>query len=97
MIHSIKKLFRDIVRYARKHPVKVFFLVILPLLTSGVLVKLLAMVGLRLPHGVASALGGAGGAARGVGGMEGALGGVGGGKGLSDSVSGLVSLAKMFA
>lgn len=99
MIHSIKKLFRDIVRYARKHPVKVFFLVILPLLTSGVLVKLLAMVGLRLPHGVASALGGAGagGAARGFGGMEGAMGGVGGGKGLSESVSGLVSLAKMFA
>jgi hypothetical protein len=97
MIHSIKKLFRDIVRYARKHPVKVFFLVILPLLTSGVLVKLLAMVGLRLPHGVASALGGAGGGARGFGGMEGAMGGVGGGKGLSESVSGLVSLAKMFA
>jgi hypothetical protein len=96
MIRAIKKLFRDIYRYARKHPVKVFFLVILPLLTSGVLVKLLAMVGLRLPHGVASALGGAGGAARGLGGMEG-LGGAGGGKGLSESVSGLVSLAKMFA
>lgn len=95
MIHSIKKLFRDIYRYARKHPVKVFLLVILPLLTSGVLPKLLAMVGLRLPHGVASALGSSGAgasAARGFGGMEGAA-----GKGLSESVSGLVSLAKMFA
>ncbi|KAJ5364422.1 uncharacterized protein N7496_010135 [Penicillium cataractarum] len=94
MIHSIKKLFRDIYRYARRHPVKVFLLVILPLLTSGVLPKLLAMVGLRLPHGVASALGSAGAARGGLGGME----GVGGaGKGLSESVSGLVSLAKMFA
>ncbi|KAJ5157531.1 uncharacterized protein N7482_008631 [Penicillium canariense] len=91
MIQSIKKLIRDIYRYARHHPIKVFLLVILPLLTSGVLPKLLAMVGLRLPHGVTSALGGAG-AARGFGEMGG-----GGGKGLSESVNGLVSLAKMFA
>jgi hypothetical protein len=93
MIRSIKKLIRDIYRYARHHPVKVFMLVVLPLLTSGVLPKLLAMVGLRLPHGVASALGSSGaGAARGFGGLEG-----GAGKGLSESVNGLMSLAKMFA
>lgn len=91
MIRSIKKLIRDIYRYARHHPVKVFMLVILPLLTSGVLPKLLAVVGLRLPHGVASALGSSGaGAARGFGGLEG-----GAGKGLSESVNGLMSLAKM--
>ncbi|KAJ5678623.1 hypothetical protein N7462_006867 [Penicillium macrosclerotiorum] len=91
MIHAIKRLFRDIYRYARHHPIKVFLLVILPLLTSGVLPKLLAMIGIRLPHGITSALGGAGaGAARG--GLEGM-----GGKGLSESVNGLVSLAKMFA
>lgn len=93
MIRSIKKLLRDIYRYARRHPIKVFLLVILPLLTSGVLPKLLAMVGLRLPHGVASALGGSGaGAVRGVGGMGGSA-----GNGLSESMTGLVSLAKMFA
>lgn len=97
MIHSIKKLFRDIYRYARRHPVKVFLLVILPLLTSGVLPKLLAMIGLRLPHGVASALGGAGAARGGMGGMGGMEGIGGAGKGLSESVNGLVSLAKMFA
>lgn len=90
MIRSIKKLFRDIYRYARNHPLKVFMLVILPLLTSGILPKLLAMIGIRLPHGALSALGGGPPAgARGIGGME--------SKGLSDSVNSLVSLAKMFA
>ncbi|KAJ5948439.1 hypothetical protein N7454_001746 [Penicillium verhagenii] len=90
LVRSIKKLFRDIYRYAREHPLKVFMLVVLPLLTSGVLPKLLAMIGIRLPHGVLSALGGgSSNAARGVGGME--------SKGLSDSVNSLMSLAKMFA
>lgn len=90
MIRSIKRLFRDIYRYARHHPVKVFMLVIAPLITSGVLVKLLAMVGLRLPHGLVSALGG---------GASGARGGYGevGGNGLSESVSSLMNVAKMFA
>ncbi|KAF7712912.1 Uncharacterized protein PECH_002502 [Penicillium ucsense] len=90
MIYSAKKLLRDIWRYMRQHPVKVFFMVILPLLTSGVLPKLLAMVGLRLPHGVASALGAS--AGHGYGGMSGRSGG-----GLSEGMNGLLSLAKMFA
>ncbi|KAJ6020827.1 hypothetical protein N7540_006331 [Penicillium herquei] len=88
LIHSIKKLFRDIYRYAREHPLKVFMLVILPLLTSGILPKLLAMIGIRLPHGVMGALGGAPAGARGL---------EMGSSGLSDSVKSLVSLAKMFA
>ncbi|KAJ5084352.1 hypothetical protein NUU61_008931 [Penicillium alfredii] len=91
LIRSIKRLFRDIYRYAREHPIKVFMLVILPLLTSGVLPKLLAMVGLRLPPGVLHALGGSAPSTGrgGFGDMD--------GKGLSDSVNGLVGLAKMFA
>lgn len=93
MVRSIKKLLRDIYRWARKHPIKVFLLVIVPLLTSGVLPKLLAMVGLRLPHGVASALGGGPGpGARAMGGGGGMQSG-----GISESVNSLVSIAKMFA
>ncbi|KAJ5992919.1 hypothetical protein N7451_008643 [Penicillium sp. IBT 35674x] len=88
MIRSIKKLFRDIYRYAREHPMKVLMLVVLPLLTSGVLPKLLAIIGIRLPHGVMGALGGSSGG-RGMGEME--------SNGLSDNVKSLVSLAKMFA
>ncbi|KAJ5625990.1 hypothetical protein N7510_002299 [Penicillium lagena] len=81
MIHSIKRLLRDIYRYMRRHPIKVLLLVIVPLLTSGV-----------LPNAANPGHGG-------IGGGLGGLGGVGGmgGKGLSESVSGLVSLAKMFA
>lgn len=66
-------------------------MVIVPLITSGVLVKLLAMVGLRLPHGIMSALGGSAFASRG-----GHGGGIGG-NGLSESVSRLMNIAKMFA
>lgn len=91
MIRSIKRLFRDISRYARHHPMKVFLMVIVPLITSGVLVKLLAMVGLRLPQGVLSALGG--------GASHGARGGFGEAQGLGfpEGISGLMNLAKVFA
>lgn len=92
LIRSIKKLFRDIYRYARQHPMKVFMLVVLPLLTSGVLPKLLGLIGIRLPHGALAALGGSAPGARGGGGMEGFE-----GKGLSDNISSLMNLAKMFA
>lgn len=95
MIRSIKRLFRDIYRYARRHPVKVLMLVIVPLLTSGVLPKLLAMVGLRLPHGVMSALGGSGGGGGGRGGFGEMAGG--GGKGMSENLTSLMNIAKMFA
>lgn len=57
IIHYIKRLLRDIYSYARRHPIKVFVLVIMPLLTSGVLPKLLAMIGLRLPKGISGSLG----------------------------------------
>lgn len=90
LVRSIKKLFRDIYRWARHHPMKVFLLVILPLLTSGVLPKLLGMIGIRLPHGMMSALGGSTHGTRGA--IEGFE-----SKGLSESVNSLMNLAKMFA
>lgn len=66
-------------------------MVIVPLVTSGVLVKLLAMVGLRLPQAVLSAFGG--------GASHSARGGFGEaqGPGFSQGINGLMSLAKMFA
>lgn len=33
----------------KKHPMKVFFLVIMPLITGGALTKILSTVGIRLP------------------------------------------------
>ncbi|PWY76187.1 hypothetical protein BO70DRAFT_90719 [Aspergillus heteromorphus CBS 117.55] len=49
VVHSIKRLLRDIYDYARRNPMKVMMLVVIPLLTSGVLQKLLALIGIRLP------------------------------------------------
>jgi hypothetical protein len=95
MIRRIKRLLRDIWSYGRRHPIKVFLFVIVPLITGGVLQKLLAMVGLRLPSGL-------------VGnrsefeqishrGTVSGLGGSGiGGAGLGDSINGLMTVAKMF-
>ncbi|KAI9923633.1 hypothetical protein ASPWEDRAFT_107421 [Aspergillus wentii DTO 134E9] len=52
VVRYIKRVLRDIYDYARQHPVKVFILVIVPLVTSGVLQKLLSMVGIRLPKSI---------------------------------------------
>lgn len=70
MIHYIKKLLRDIYHYMRRHPIKVFMMVIMPLFTSGALQKLLSMIGLRLPKGIFGDLGKALGGGSG-GGMDG--------------------------
>lgn len=82
LIQSIRRLFRDIYHYARRNPLKVFLLVIVPLVTTGVLGKLLAVVGIRLPPSLAGAP------------PRGAYGS--GGPGLSESVNSLMNIAKMF-
>lgn len=57
-----------------------FFLVIVPLLTSGVLPKLLSMIGVHLPPGL----------------LGGKLASAGGAGGLSEGAGGLMKLAKDF-
>lgn len=61
MVYQIKKIFRNLYSYARRHPVKVFFLVIMPLLTGGALHNILRQFGIRLPAGLSSMMGGYGG------------------------------------
>ncbi|RYP00457.1 hypothetical protein DL763_000809 [Monosporascus cannonballus] len=56
---KLKRLLRDLVYWAKRHPVKVFLLVIMPLVTGGALTALLARVGLRLPPFIERWLGGA--------------------------------------
>lgn len=60
MIHQIRKMFRNLVSYARRHPVKVFMLVIMPLITGGALHNILRQFGIRLPAGLSSLVGGYG-------------------------------------
>ena len=83
-------------------------LVIMPLLTSGALVKLLGRFGVRLPRNLEGMFGGIGGGSRGAG-VDGrffsrggardfaggsALPGMGGG--IGESVGGIMKLAQMF-
>lgn len=53
----MKRLLRDLVYYAKRHPLKVFALVIMPLVTGGALTALLARFGLRMPAGLERMLG----------------------------------------
>ncbi|KAL5596955.1 hypothetical protein BROUX41_006372 [Berkeleyomyces rouxiae] len=46
---QLKRILRDILHWTKRHPLKVFMLVIIPLITSGALVALLARFGLRIP------------------------------------------------
>jgi len=101
---------RDLYYYMRRHPVKVFFLVIMPLITGGALTKILSTAGIRLPPQMERMLGsqmsrgyGQGerfysrGGARDFGGGTGLPGMSGGGfGGMGDSVGGMMRMAKLF-
>jgi len=63
-------------------------LVIVPLITGGILQKLLAIFGVRLPRSLTGD--------KGRNGRNGSRDGVGGGSGLGDSIKGLMTIAKMF-
>ncbi|KAL6250510.1 hypothetical protein RBB50_002812 [Rhinocladiella similis] len=103
-INRIRRFLREIYSYMRRHPLKIFLLVIMPLITGGALAKLLAQVGIRLPAGIQRMMGGAttrqtserfyarGGARDFDGGT--ALPGMSGGVG--ESISSLMGIAKMF-
>jgi hypothetical protein len=54
---KVKRLLRDLIYWAKRHPMKVFMLVIMPLITGGALTALLARFGLRLPAGIQRMLG----------------------------------------
>ena len=55
---QLRRLLRDLMYYMKKHPMKVFMLVIMPLITGGALTGLLARFGIRLPGGLEKMFGG---------------------------------------
>lgn len=81
IIRYIRRLFRDISNYARRHPIKVLMLVVVPLITSGVLVKLFGMIGIHLPKHI-------------FGGSSSSRSG-GEGGGMASNINGLMNIAKM--
>lgn len=95
MIYKFKHLLRKLYDYARRHPIKVFFMVIMPLISGGLLHKAAKQLGIRLPD----VLKGSGGASRGGGGYYGSEGygkeeSSGIGK-LAAGIGGLGSVAKL--
>lgn len=105
-VARVRKFLRQVYEYMKKHPVKVFVLVIMPLITGGALTKLLSTVGVRMPASLERVVGSsmnrgypqserlyARGGARDFGGGS-ALPGMGGGMG--DTIQGALSIAKMF-
>lgn len=58
LLYKIKQLLRELYIYARRHPVKLFFMVVMPLLSSGALHGVLRQFGISLPRALNSALGG---------------------------------------
>ncbi|KAJ9652434.1 hypothetical protein H2198_008304 [Neophaeococcomyces mojaviensis] len=106
-VARVQKWLRDLYYYLKKHPVKVFFLVIMPLITGGALTKLLHTVGIRLPRSIERMVGSSmnrgygdnqrfyarGGARDFDGGTS--MPGIGG-AGLGESAMGLFKMAKMF-
>lgn len=67
VVKRLKRLLRDLVYYAKRHPLKVFMLVVMPLVTGGFLTALLAKFGLKLPGVLTQMIGLAGRAASGDG------------------------------
>ncbi|KAF2842767.1 hypothetical protein M501DRAFT_1012164 [Patellaria atrata CBS 101060] len=49
LIYKLKVLFHDLVKYGKRHPFKVFFLVIMPLISGGVLASIAKTFGIKLP------------------------------------------------
>jgi hypothetical protein len=49
LIHKLKQLFRELYYYARRNPAKLFFFVIMPLISGGVLAGIARQFGIRLP------------------------------------------------
>lgn len=82
----------------KKNPVKVFMLVIMPLITGGALTQLLSRFGIRLPVGLERMFGGRGGRSMEFErtSMEGPLSAIGGLSNLGSLAGGLGGVAKMF-
>ena len=80
--------------YAKRNPMKLFMLVIVPLVTGGALKGVLTGLGIKLPASVAGLMGGSHAGREGFGGGYGGRESAGGGSGID--LGQVVSVAKMF-
>ncbi|KAK0356859.1 hypothetical protein LTR91_009956 [Friedmanniomyces endolithicus] len=103
LLHKLQRMIKELWAYARRHPVKAFFAVVVPLLSAGGAIGgLMRQFGVRLPMGGMGMMGGLGGGrgmgGEGFGGGRGGFGGegMGGGGGWMDGAGSLMQVAKAF-
>ncbi|KAI9840979.1 MAG: hypothetical protein M1838_003813 [Thelocarpon superellum] len=89
IIYQMRRFMRDLIAYARRNPMRVVMMVIMPLLTGGALTGVLRRFGIRMPPGL---FGGGRGGSSYSGGSSGGLGALAGGGG----VQGLMKIAQAF-
>ncbi|KAK5681672.1 hypothetical protein LTS10_006205 [Elasticomyces elasticus] len=98
LMHKLQRMVKELWYYARRHPIKAFFAVIVPLLSAGGAIGgLLRQFNIRLPGNL---MGGLGGSSRGGGGYYGSSGyegeSRGGGGGWMNNAGSLMQVAKAF-
>jgi len=94
LLHKLQRMVRELWYYARRHPMKAFFAVIVPLLSAGGAISgLLKSFGVSMPamDSRSSRSGGGYYGSSGYGGDRG-----GGGGGLMDNLGGVMQIAKAF-
>ncbi|GAB7359254.1 hypothetical protein MBLNU230_g5911t1 [Neophaeotheca triangularis] len=99
LLHRLQRMIKELWYYARKHPVKAFFAVVVPLISAGgALSGLLSQFGIRLPMGLAggSSAGFGGSSFGGSSGLGGLFGSGGGSGGWMDNAGSLLSIARAF-
>lgn len=57
LVHQLRRLIRRLIAYARDNPVRVFMIVVMPLITGGALQQMLRQFGIRLPMGLSRGAG----------------------------------------
>lgn len=109
-MHKLQRMIKELWYYARRHPVKAFFAVVVPLLSAGGAIHgLMRQFGVKVPFGLdgntrrysggyygSAGYESGGGGAGGLGALGGLLGGGGGGGGLMQNAGSLMNIAKAF-
>ncbi|KAF4624635.1 hypothetical protein G7Y89_g13535 [Cudoniella acicularis] len=107
---KLRRLLRDLMYYMKRNPMKVFMLVIMPLITGGALTGLMRKFGIRMPPALQKMFGGGAGIGQGrngssqygrssegpMGGMSGGMGGLGSAMGAMGGIGSAMKVAKMF-
>lgn len=93
LLHRLQRMIKELWYYARKHPMKAFFAIVVPLLSAGgALHGLLKQLGIRLPMGLMDLGRGGLGGSEGFGGFESER----GGGGWMDNAGNLISIVRAF-